>query len=70
MITEDDLIKIDMNVKNSNRTICEVLREIYHSTDDTVIKDKLILATAMAKKMDAKLREYKQNYDAGWWEKK
>jgi hypothetical protein len=69
MISDEDLQKIDMNKQNSARTICEVLREIYHSTDDPIIQERLVLATAMAKKMDAKLREYKADYDKGWWEK-
>jgi hypothetical protein len=30
---------------------------------------KLDEAYQMAKKMDAKLRQYKNNYDDGWWEK-
>lgn len=70
MISDGDLKKIDMNKRNSAWTICEVLREIYHKTNDPVIQEKLILATAMAKKMDAKLREYKADYDKGWWDKK
>ena len=69
MISDGDLKKIDMNKRNSVWTICEVLREIYHRTADPVIQEKLILATAMAKKMDAKLREYKADYDKGWWDK-
>ena len=59
------------------RTICEVHREMYdimynnlrlnpHYADLTA---KLDEAYQMAKKMDAKLRQYKNNYDAGWWEK-
>lgn len=62
---------------NPFRTICEVHREIY----DIIIKDKTISdelsnelielledAYVMAKKMNAKLRQYKHNYDDGWWE--
>lgn len=50
------------------RTICEVLREIYWQSDDTVVKEKCMEATVMAKKMDAKLREYKDDWDADMWE--
>lgn len=58
------------------RTICEVHREMY----DVMYKklqnepcyeelcDKLEEAYQMAKKMDAKLRQYKNNYDNDWWE--
>lgn len=45
------------------RTICEVLREIYWATEDEVVREKAIEAEAMAKRMDAKLREYKKNWD-------
>lgn len=60
------------------RTICEVHREIH----DILINDKSISdevsdkltellqeAYVMAKKMNNKLRQYKNNYDEGWWEK-
>jgi hypothetical protein len=59
------------------RTICEVHREIYdlvnkHFPDNVVkndVESKLEEAFLMAKKMNAKLRQYKHNYDDGWWEK-
>lgn len=51
------------------RTICEVLREIYDLTEgNKEVTDKLQDAYVMAKKMDAKLRQYHGNYDAEWWE--
>ena len=59
------------------RTICEVHREMSdilydHYRDgqhyDTLM-DKLQEAFTMAKKMQAKLRQYKYNYDEDWWEK-
>lgn len=59
------------------RTICEVHREIYDIMHDNFkssqsfdeLTHKLNEAYQMAKKMDAKLRQYKNNYDADWWEK-
>jgi hypothetical protein len=59
------------------RTICEVHREMYDIMYDNLrlhpkyeeLTTKLDEAYQMAKKMDAKLRQYKNNYDAGWWEK-
>jgi len=59
------------------RTICEVHREIYDLIYDNMppgqtkedIENKLEEAFLMAKKMNAKLRQYKNNYDDGWWEK-
>ena len=52
------------------RTICEVLREISSGPDITPeMKAKCWEATLMAKKMDVKLREYKTDWDAGFWQK-
>lgn len=45
--------------------ICTVLRGIYHSTEDESIRLRARIATAMAKKMDMKLREYKQLFTIG-----
>jgi septation ring formation regulator EzrA len=62
--------------KNFGRTICEVHREINDIFEDSLkghpnyseLSDKLQEAYTMAKKMDAKLRQYANNYDDGWWE--
>jgi hypothetical protein len=62
---------------NFGRTICEVHREIYDELNSSLrdhpkyneLSDKLQEAYTMAKKMDAKLRQYANNYDDGWWEK-
>jgi hypothetical protein len=59
------------------RTICEVHREIYDMLYEERLKltayddiiDKLQESFTYAKKMDAKLRQYKNNYDEDWWEK-
>lgn len=59
------------------RSICEVHRELYdlahaHLRDPytlQVFTEKLEEAYTMAKKMQAKLRQYKGNYDEGWWER-
>jgi len=66
------------NKVSSMRTICEVHREIY----DLLIEDKpaekdvvnkvielLDEAYVMGKKMNYKLRQYKENYDDDWWKK-
>jgi len=62
------------------RTICEVHREIYrevHSLyhDKKIDKKECESVTAKleeafnyAKKMNNKLRQYKYNYDDGWWD--
>ncbi len=58
------------------RSICEVHRELYDLAHANLsgqalqeFTDKLEEAYAMAKKMQAKLRQYKGNYDEGWWER-
>ena len=54
------------------RTICEVHREIYRElrkrNNNDPLLQKLEEAFDMAKKMNNKLRQYKFNYDDGWWE--
>jgi hypothetical protein len=64
-------------VAKLGRTICEVHREIYDIVEEELhgnpyydeVLDKLQEAYGYAKKMDAKLRQYKNNYDDDWWEK-
>ena len=59
------------------RTICEVHRELYDVLFEEMkgnkkyepVLEMLEEAYGMAKKMDAKLRQYKHNYDDNWWEK-
>lgn len=59
----------------SKRTICEVHREMYDiacalpEPARQQLIDKLEEAYTMAKKMQAKLRQYRHNYDEGWWER-
>lgn len=55
------------------RTICEVHREIYRELVKRNPRDPLLQKLKetfnMAKKMNNKLRQYKYNYDKGWWKK-
>jgi hypothetical protein len=60
----------------NKRSICEVHRELYDLAYANLngpalqaFTDKLEEAYAMAKKMQAKLRQYKEGYDEGWWER-
>lgn len=61
---------------DGRRTICEVHREIYDILDThlrdsehfPVLVEKLEEVYRMGKKMSAKLRQYKFNYDDDWWE--
>ena len=57
------------------RTICEVHRELYDIAHENLqgdilktFEEKIEEAYVMAKKMDGKLRQYKNNYDEDWWE--
>jgi len=58
------------------RTICEVHREMYDIIFQELkefprqaeLIEKLETAYLMAKKMDAKLRQYNAGYGRDWWE--
>ena len=62
------------------RTICEVHREMYRQiytlyekgeieeNDYKLFTSRLEEAFNYAKKMNNKLRQYKYNYDDGWWQ--
>jgi len=55
-------------------TVCELLRMILDecqtdSEKDTKIRGLLTECVRYAKKMNAKLTEYKRDYDAGWWKR-
>ena len=52
------------------RTVCEVLREIHDITkDNPEIVALLEEATTMTKKMDAKLKEYKADWQETFYQK-
>ena len=66
------------NEREKKETICDVHRDAYQlisSNEQLLEEDKLFLlerletAFKMGKSMDAKLRQYKHNYDQDWWEK-
>jgi hypothetical protein len=67
-MTRDEAITQLRCKASSFRTICEVHREIYDATDDQRIRDLVIDAFIMGKKMDDKLKSYKQDWDAGFYE--
>jgi hypothetical protein len=64
-----DRERLDPEKRGPKRTICEVLREIHRATDDPKIHELADIAHGMAKRMDAKLREHKESWDAGFWAK-
>ena len=62
---------------SATRSICEVHRELHdilmsEKSIPNDVADQMITlleeAYIMAKKMNNKLRQYKFNYDDGWWE--
>lgn len=65
---------VSLRRASSFRTICEVHREIYDAAEHLppaekeLIQGKVLDAFIMGKKMDAKLREYKADWDAGFYE--
>lgn len=66
-MTREEALK-QLKRSSSFRTICEVHREIYEATEDQKIRDLVVEAFIMGKKMDAKLREYKPTWDDGFYE--
>ena len=56
-LKDSPTINPNINGKASWRTICTVLREIYHKTENEEIKNLSIEATIQAKKMSRKLLE-------------
>ena len=58
---------------NKFRSICEVHREIYEALVDGKNQEDIVKLLeevyVMGKKMDAKLQQYKNNWDNDWWEK-
>jgi hypothetical protein len=71
------MARLKSNKPQKFRTICEVHREIYDLVYDNMpdnktrelLEEKIEEAFNMAKRMNAKLRQYKFNYDDDWWEK-
>ena len=64
---------MSMRAVSNSRTICEVLREINDMHQivcehDAIIRDKLVEAESMAKRMSYKLLEYNENVYRDFWE--
>lgn len=57
-----------MERKYPRHTVCQVLRDTYHLTDDPQIKLNLRVAVAMAKAMMQKLRSYDAGWDKDMWD--
>ena len=58
---------------NPFRTICEIHRQIYKAIQENRPKKEIIKllqeAYRAGKRMDKRLREYKKDYDEGFWKK-
>jgi tRNA U54 and U55 pseudouridine synthase Pus10 len=71
-MNRDDAL-VQMRRASSFRTICEVHREIFDGCEElpepikTKLQDLVIEAFVMGKKIDAKLREYRADWDAGFY---
>lgn len=72
-MTRDEAL-VSMRRASSFRTICEVHREIFDLCETlpepvkTKVQDLVIEAFIMGKKIDARLREYKADWDAGFYD--
>ena len=75
--TDEEILDYSETKVLSNRvrgtyTICDIHRMIYKSVDsgDNIEETKYLLERAfvIAKKMDAKLRMYKHDYDDNWYQ--
>lgn len=72
-VTETEIQTQDMQVTGEFWTVCEVIRKIYKIASEIENKEimrEARIAHTMTKRMNRKLREYKSDYDYGWWEKK
>jgi hypothetical protein len=67
-VTKEEALAL-MQRASSWRTICEVHRELYELCEDSKARELILEAFIMGKKMDAKLRDYKADWDAGFYEK-
>lgn len=67
MMTREQALA-EMRRASSFRTICEVHREIFDlAAGQPDLQELVIEAFIMGKKMDSKLREYKLDWDAGFY---
>ena len=76
MPRQRDEARLQLRCKASSwRTICEVHREIYDlaetlpSPQKEKLQELVIDAFIMGKKMDGKLKSYKTDWDAGFYDK-
>lgn len=66
-VPEEEMIADEADMRKQryagHHSICQVLREIWASTDDINLRVKARLAMAMAKAMNERLKYYKDKYE-------
>lgn len=48
-------------------TVCQILREVYHCTEDPLLRQKLRIASNMTKEMATKITEYEPDWGRFRW---
>lgn len=56
-----------MNWESRRWTVCQILREVYHCTEDPLLRMKLRIASNMTKEMVTKITEYEPNWGRWRW---
>ena len=56
-----------MDWESRRWTVCQILREVYHCTEDPLLRKKLRIASTMTKAMAAKIVEYEPKWGSGRW---
>ena len=59
-----------MSTEYPKLTICQLLRDTYQLTDSEKIRMNLRVAVSMAKAMGKKLKEYRQDWEEGFWDER
>jgi hypothetical protein len=54
-----------MEINGTPNTICQNIRNVYHGVSDEKLRYTLRVCLAMAKAMNARLKEYKGGKDGG-----
>ena len=57
--------EMDMSRWQGHHSICQMLRDMYHETNDENIKLKCRICMSMAKSMNKRLQYYKHTYVEG-----
>jgi len=69
-ITEKEMKSVNMRMHSMHWTICEVIREIARNGKTPEIDNLARTAMVMAKRMNKKLKEYREDWDKEMWSMK